>query len=78
MYNNRIWIRLYNILIEYWGDSCLDKIGHSLGTLLDVDEQIIEDDSYLYARLKLATVKKVPLKLLLQFVDRKMAIRYGS
>ncbi|GLJ24307.1 hypothetical protein SUGI_0463740 [Cryptomeria japonica] len=72
VYSNPIWIRLYNLLIEYWGDSCLEKIGHSLGTLLDVDEQIIEGDSYLYIRLKLATVKKVPSKLLLQSADYKL------
>ncbi|GLJ16504.1 hypothetical protein SUGI_0281820 [Cryptomeria japonica] len=51
---------MYNLPMEYWGDKCLEKIGRSLGTLLEIDEEIIEEDSYVYARLKIAAVKVIP------------------
>ncbi|GLJ54276.1 hypothetical protein SUGI_1164330 [Cryptomeria japonica] len=38
MYDKPVWIRLYNLPIEYWGDINLEKIGHYLGTLLEIDE----------------------------------------
>ncbi|GLJ23324.1 hypothetical protein SUGI_0441300 [Cryptomeria japonica] len=60
VYDNPMWIRLYNLPIEYWGDSCLEKIGRTLGTLLEIDEKIIEEDLYSYARLKIAVVKIIP------------------
>lgn len=63
VYNHPIWIRLYNLPLDYWNDSCLEKIGRSLGTLIDIDNGIMESDSYLYARLKIAVVKKIPSKL---------------
>lgn len=46
--------------MEYWGDFSLECIGRLLGTLLAVDEEIIENDSYLYTRIKIVAVKKVP------------------
>ncbi|GLJ14434.1 hypothetical protein SUGI_0233390 [Cryptomeria japonica] len=63
VYNNPIWTRLYNLPIAYWDESCLEKIGRSLGTLLAIDEQIVESDSYIYARLKLAAVKHITTKI---------------
>ncbi|GLJ22218.1 hypothetical protein SUGI_0417550 [Cryptomeria japonica] len=51
VYDSRVWIRLYNLPIEYWDDVVLEKIGRSLGTLLDIDEQIIENNLYKFARL---------------------------
>ncbi|GLJ25772.1 hypothetical protein SUGI_0493350 [Cryptomeria japonica] len=60
IYESPIWIRLFNLPIEYWGDLCLEKIGRSLGTLLELDEGIIENDSYVYARMRIATVKQIP------------------
>ncbi|GLJ38930.1 hypothetical protein SUGI_0793630 [Cryptomeria japonica] len=57
VYDSPVWIRLFNLLIEYWGDPCLQKIGRSLGTLLEIDEDIIDNDSYVYARMRIATVK---------------------
>ncbi|GLJ55346.1 hypothetical protein SUGI_1187560 [Cryptomeria japonica] len=66
VYKEPIWIRLYNLLMEYWGDSSLECIGISLGTLLAVDEEIIENDSYLYARIKIVAVKKVPSSIYLK------------
>ncbi|GLJ45302.1 hypothetical protein SUGI_0953500 [Cryptomeria japonica] len=60
MYDKLVWIRLYNLPIEYWGDISLEKIGHSLGTLLEIDEGIVEKDLYIYTRLKIVAVKEVP------------------
>ncbi|GLJ13454.1 hypothetical protein SUGI_0212680 [Cryptomeria japonica] len=51
---------MYNLPMEYWGENCLEKIGRSLGTLLEIDEELIEKDSYVYARLKIAVVKEIP------------------
>ncbi|GLJ40042.1 hypothetical protein SUGI_0819650 [Cryptomeria japonica] len=60
VYETLVWIRLYNLPIEYWGDSSLEKIGRTLGTLLEIDEEIIENDSYIYARMKIAAVEQIP------------------
>ncbi|GLJ38736.1 hypothetical protein SUGI_0789720 [Cryptomeria japonica] len=69
VYSHPVWICLYNLPLEYWNDSCLEKIGRSLGTLIDIDNGILESDSYLYARLKIAAVKKIPSKLSLLLGD---------
>ncbi|GLJ53450.1 hypothetical protein SUGI_1140060 [Cryptomeria japonica] len=66
VYKEPIWIWLYNLLMEYWGEAILECIGRSLGTLLEVDEDIIENDSYLYARIKIVAVKKVPTVIFLK------------
>ncbi|GLJ12618.1 hypothetical protein SUGI_0194680 [Cryptomeria japonica] len=63
IYDSLVWIRLFNLPIEYWGDPCLEKIGRTLGTLLEIDEDIIENDSYVYARMKIAAVKQIPSHL---------------
>ncbi|GLJ42558.1 hypothetical protein SUGI_0882270 [Cryptomeria japonica] len=55
IYDSPVWIRLFNLPIEYWGDPCLEKIGRTLGTLLEIDEGIIDKDSYVYARMRIAT-----------------------
>ncbi|GLJ55841.1 hypothetical protein SUGI_1199030 [Cryptomeria japonica] len=62
-YDRPVWIRMYNLPMEYWGEKCLEKIGRSLGTLLEIDEEIIEKDSYIYARLKIAAVKEIPSQI---------------
>ncbi|GLJ17529.1 hypothetical protein SUGI_0304830 [Cryptomeria japonica] len=59
-YETPVWIRMYNLSIEYWGDSYLDKIGRTLGTFLEIDEGIIENDSYIYARMKIVVVEHIP------------------
>ncbi|GLJ26800.1 hypothetical protein SUGI_0522810 [Cryptomeria japonica] len=69
MYDKPVWIRLYNLLIEYWSEVCLQTIGRSLGTLLEIDEEIVEGDLYTYARLKLAAVKTIPSSVMLLTVD---------
>ncbi|GLJ37792.1 hypothetical protein SUGI_0768150 [Cryptomeria japonica] len=66
VFKKPIWIRLYNLPMDYWGDSCLESIGRLLGTLLEVDEEIIENDSYLFARIKIVAVRKVPSILYLK------------
>ncbi|GLJ34934.1 hypothetical protein SUGI_0703020 [Cryptomeria japonica] len=63
VYDRPVWIRMYNLPMEYWGDKCLEKIGRSLGTLLEIDEEIIEKDSYVYARSKIAAVKEIPSQI---------------
>ncbi|GLJ23370.1 hypothetical protein SUGI_0442190 [Cryptomeria japonica] len=60
VYDKPVWIRMYNLPMEYWGENCLEKIGRSLGTLLEIDKELLEKDSYIYARLKLAAVKEIP------------------
>lgn len=45
----------------------MEHIGHPLGTLLEVDENIINNDSYLYARIKLVAIQKM-----LDFINLKL------
>ncbi|GLJ53367.1 hypothetical protein SUGI_1137850 [Cryptomeria japonica] len=71
VYKEPIWIRLYILPMEYWGDSSLECIGRTLGTLLAVDEEIIENDSYLYTRIKIVAVKKVPSIIYLKAGERR-------
>ncbi|GLJ17002.1 hypothetical protein SUGI_0294130 [Cryptomeria japonica] len=52
-YDKPIWIRLNNLPMEYWTEESLEKIGKSLGTLIEIDADIATGDSYLYARVKL-------------------------
>ncbi|GLJ47928.1 hypothetical protein SUGI_1011860 [Cryptomeria japonica] len=60
VYDSLIWIRLYNLPIEYWDEVVLEKIGRSLGTLLETDKQIIEDNLYKFARLRIVAVQRIP------------------
>ncbi|GLJ17683.1 hypothetical protein SUGI_0308530 [Cryptomeria japonica] len=60
VYETLVWIRLFNLPIEYWGDQCLEKIGRTLSTLLEIDEEVIESDSYIYARMKIVVVEQIP------------------
>ncbi|GLJ22107.1 hypothetical protein SUGI_0414740 [Cryptomeria japonica] len=59
VYSTPVWIRLYNLPIEYWSEDLLEKIGRTLGTLLEVDFDD-EDDLYKYAHLRIAAVKRIP------------------
>ncbi|GLJ37117.1 hypothetical protein SUGI_0752610 [Cryptomeria japonica] len=63
LYDRPVWIRMYNLPFEYWEDKCLEKIGHSLGTLLEIDEDIIEKDSYVYVQMKIAALKEIPSQI---------------
>ncbi|GLJ41733.1 hypothetical protein SUGI_0863700 [Cryptomeria japonica] len=65
VYDKLVWIRLYNIPIEYWGDQSLEKIGRSFRTLLEIDDDIVEKDLYTYAWLKIAAVKEIPTYIFL-------------
>ncbi|GLJ53452.1 hypothetical protein SUGI_1140090 [Cryptomeria japonica] len=60
IYDRPMWIRMYNLPKEYWGENCLEKIGRSLGTLLEIDKELNQKDSYVYARLMIAAVKEIP------------------
>ncbi|GLJ36212.1 hypothetical protein SUGI_0726900 [Cryptomeria japonica] len=60
IYDKPLWICLFNLLSEYWSNPCLERIGRTLGTLLEIDEAIIDTDLYTYARLKITTVKEIP------------------
>ncbi|GLJ36630.1 hypothetical protein SUGI_0736970 [Cryptomeria japonica] len=59
LYEKPVWVRLFNLPIKYWGDSSLEWISRNLGTLLEIDEEIIEKDLYTYARMKIAVVQKI-------------------
>ncbi|GLJ45402.1 hypothetical protein SUGI_0955890 [Cryptomeria japonica] len=63
VYETPVWIRLFNLPIEYWGDQCLEKIGRTLRTLLEIGEEIIESNSYIYARMKIPVVEQIPLHI---------------
>ncbi|GLJ08189.1 hypothetical protein SUGI_0083760 [Cryptomeria japonica] len=54
-----LWVRLYNLPSEYWSNPCLERIGQTLCTLLEIDEAIIDADLYIYARMKIAAVKEI-------------------
>ncbi|GLJ23816.1 hypothetical protein SUGI_0451970 [Cryptomeria japonica] len=69
VYETPVWIRLFNLPIKYWGDQCLEKIGRTLGTLLEIDEEIIESDSYIYARMKIAAVEQIPSHIKLRTIN---------
>ncbi|XP_057833259.2 uncharacterized protein LOC131044012 [Cryptomeria japonica] len=60
IYDKPIWICLFNLPSEYWSNPCLERIGRTLGTLLEINEAIIDADLYTYARLKIAVVKEIP------------------
>ncbi|GLJ51270.1 hypothetical protein SUGI_1090510 [Cryptomeria japonica] len=51
---------MYSLPMKYWGENFLEKIGRSLGTLMEIDKDLIEKDSYVYAHMKIAAVKEVP------------------
>ncbi|GLJ32868.1 hypothetical protein SUGI_0661990 [Cryptomeria japonica] len=63
LYDKLLWICLNNLPMEYWTEEALAKIGRSLGTLMDIDAEIALGDSYIYARLQLAAVRKIPLQV---------------
>ncbi|GLJ22643.1 hypothetical protein SUGI_0426410 [Cryptomeria japonica] len=69
-YDKPMWICLYNLSIEYWSEGCLEMIGRSLGTLLEIDGEIVEGDLYTYARLKVAATRTIPSEVLLHIADR--------
>ncbi|GLJ22611.1 hypothetical protein SUGI_0425480 [Cryptomeria japonica] len=68
-YEKPVWIRLYNLPIEYWSEPCLERIRRSLGMLLEVDEEIVEGDLYTYARLRIAAIKEIPSSIMLLTMD---------
>ncbi|GLJ48784.1 hypothetical protein SUGI_1028780 [Cryptomeria japonica] len=43
LYDKEVWIRLYNLPIEYWLEDCLMKIGRLLGTITGIDKEIVEN-----------------------------------
>ncbi|GLJ27389.1 hypothetical protein SUGI_0537530 [Cryptomeria japonica] len=62
-YEKPVWIRLNNLPMEYWTEEALHKIGQSLSTLIDIDTEIAEGDSYLYARLWVAADRTIPSEI---------------
>ncbi|GLJ18237.1 hypothetical protein SUGI_0322560 [Cryptomeria japonica] len=59
VYSCPIWICLYNLPIEYWGEVFLEKIGKMLGTVLEIDVDD-EEDLCKYVRLRIAAVRRIP------------------
>lgn len=43
--------------------------------LLEVDEDIIDNDSYLYARIKIVVIKKVPTAIFLKVGERRWKLQ---
>ncbi|GLJ23011.1 hypothetical protein SUGI_0434200 [Cryptomeria japonica] len=68
-YEKPIWIRLNNLPMEYWSEEALEKIGRSLGTLMEIDAEIATGNSYLYARMKLVAVRRIPQLIKLRSQD---------
>ncbi|GLJ53822.1 hypothetical protein SUGI_1148890 [Cryptomeria japonica] len=64
VYSEPVWIRLYNLPIEYWSEDLWEKIGRTLGTLLETDYDD-EKDICKCARLRIATIKRVPERITL-------------
>ncbi|GLJ09281.1 hypothetical protein SUGI_0105550 [Cryptomeria japonica] len=58
VYSAPLWIRLYNLPIEYWSEDLLEKIDKTLGTLSEVDFDD-EVDLCKYARLRIASIKRI-------------------
>ncbi|GLJ28744.1 hypothetical protein SUGI_0566570 [Cryptomeria japonica] len=58
VYSEPVWIRLYNLLIEYWSEELWEKIGRTLGTLLETDFDDVEDICKC-AHMRIATVKRI-------------------
>ncbi|GLJ49677.1 hypothetical protein SUGI_1054240, partial [Cryptomeria japonica] len=71
VYEGPIGTRMYNLPIEYWGDISLKKISRTLGTLLEIDEEIIENDLYSYARLRIAIVQEILKYIMLVTSEEK-------
>lgn len=46
-------------------EECIEKLGRTLGTLINVDEEIIDGDSYLYLRIQVGAVCKIQSEILL-------------
>ncbi|GLJ26672.1 hypothetical protein SUGI_0519060 [Cryptomeria japonica] len=63
IYDKPLWIQLYNLPLEYWSNPCLERIGQTLGTLLEIDEAIIDADLYTYARIKNVAIKEIPASI---------------
>ncbi|GLJ56024.1 hypothetical protein SUGI_1202840 [Cryptomeria japonica] len=74
--DKKSWKELTNLPMEYWTEETLEKIGRSLRTLIEVDANIVQGDSYLYARIQLAVIRRIPtkVKLRLRGVDREQGI----
>ncbi|GLJ55642.1 hypothetical protein SUGI_1195050 [Cryptomeria japonica] len=64
IYSEPVWIWLYNLPIEYWSEEFWEKIGRTLGTLLEIDFDDVEDICKC-ARMKIAVVKKIPERITL-------------
>ncbi|GLJ08232.1 hypothetical protein SUGI_0084560 [Cryptomeria japonica] len=64
VYSEPVWIRLYNLPIEYWSEDLWEKIGRTLGTLLETNYDD-EEDICKCARLRIATVKSIPERITL-------------
>ncbi|GLJ25894.1 hypothetical protein SUGI_0496320 [Cryptomeria japonica] len=58
-YDKPLWIQLNSLPMEYWIEEALEKIDRTLGTLMDIDVDLANEDFYLYARLKIATIRKI-------------------
>ncbi|GLJ11562.1 hypothetical protein SUGI_0171170 [Cryptomeria japonica] len=64
VYSEPVWILLYNLPIEYWSEELWEKIGRTLGTLLETDFDDVEDICKC-TRMRIAAVKRIPERITL-------------
>ncbi|GLJ11332.1 hypothetical protein SUGI_0152580 [Cryptomeria japonica] len=64
VYSELVWIQLYNLPIEYWSEELWEKIGRTLGALLETDFDD-EEDIYKSAQMRIAAVKRIPESIIL-------------
>lgn len=69
-YDEAIWLRLYNLPMEHWLEERLEKLGNNLGALIELDNQIMEGNSYLYVRLKIEARRPMPKIIKLKSMAR--------
>ncbi|GLJ22073.1 hypothetical protein SUGI_0413700 [Cryptomeria japonica] len=58
-YSEPVWICLYNLLLEYWSEELWEKIGRTLGTLLETDFDD-EEDICKSTQMRIVVVKSIP------------------
>ncbi|GLJ44199.1 hypothetical protein SUGI_0922680 [Cryptomeria japonica] len=60
-----LWLRFYNMPMEYWAGGCLEKIDRTLGTLMNIDMEILEGDFEKYMMIQAVVVKEIPKQITL-------------
>ncbi|KAL2942884.1 Regulator of nonsense transcripts UPF3 [Bienertia sinuspersici] len=69
--NYYIWIRLPNLELNYWGSTCLHKLGDSIETTLKLDHITLNKERLTYARLLIEVGLEEELPDHIWFVNEK-------